>query len=126
MGTFNEFGKARVSGTVSLSQRFSCPGKVDYTSPIFPDKQAYWLCTLLEMRGARYRDGTLTRGGMKHLMMPIREEIEGLLLRGVFSGNECLMGMCNELCDHRRWLVPGAFRPNPSTPRPARQPLNRG
>jgi transposase len=53
---------------------------------------------------ARYRDGTLTRAGMKHLMMPIREEIEGLLLRGVFSGNKRLMGMCNELYDHRQWL----------------------
>jgi transposase len=53
---------------------------------------------------ARYRDGTLTRGGMTHLMMPIREEIEGLLLRGVFSGNERLIGMCRELYDHRQWL----------------------
>jgi transposase len=53
---------------------------------------------------ARYRDGTLTRAGMKQLMMPIREEIEGLLLRGAFSGNERLMGMCNELYDHRQWL----------------------
>jgi transposase len=52
----------------------------------------------------RYRDGTLTRGALKQLMMPIREEIEGLLLRGVFSGNQRLMGMCNELYDHRQWL----------------------
>ena len=27
-----------------------------------------------------------------------------MLLRGVFSGNEQLMGMCNELYDHRQWL----------------------
>jgi transposase len=53
---------------------------------------------------ARYRDGTLTRAGMKHLMMPIREEIESLLLRGAMSGNKRLMGMCNELYDHRQWL----------------------
>jgi transposase len=53
---------------------------------------------------ARYRDGTLTRTGMKRLMKPIREEIEALLLRGVFSGNERLTGMCNELYDHRQWL----------------------
>ena len=52
----------------------------------------------------RYRDGTLTRGALKQLMMPIRAEIEGLLLRGVFSGNQRLMGMCNELYDHRQWL----------------------
>ena len=53
---------------------------------------------------ARYRDGTLTRVGMKRLMMPIRAEIEALLLRGAFSGNKRLMGMCDELYDHRQWL----------------------
>jgi transposase len=53
---------------------------------------------------ARYRDGTITRVGMKRLMQPIRAEIEGLLLRGAFSGNPRLMGMCNELHDHRQWL----------------------
>jgi transposase len=53
---------------------------------------------------ARYRDGTITRVGMKRLMNPIRAEIEGLLLRGAFSGNERLLGMCNELYDHRQWL----------------------
>jgi transposase len=53
---------------------------------------------------ARYRDGTLTRAGMKRLMTPIREEIEALLLRGTFSGNGRLVGMCNELYDHRQWL----------------------
>ena len=53
---------------------------------------------------ARYRDGTLTRVGMKRLMMPIRAEIEALLLRGAFSGNKRLVGMCDELYDHRQWL----------------------
>ena len=53
---------------------------------------------------ARYRDGTLTRVGMKRLMIPIRAEIEGFLLRGAFSGNARLVGMCNELYDHRQWL----------------------
>ena len=53
---------------------------------------------------ARYRDGTITRTGMKRLMQPIRAEIEGFLLRGAFSGNQRLMGMCNELYDHRQWL----------------------
>lgn len=52
----------------------------------------------------RYRDGTMTRRGLKRLMKPIRKEIEGLLLRGVFSGNPRLSGMCSELYDHRRWL----------------------
>jgi transposase len=53
---------------------------------------------------ARYRDGTLTRREWKRRMQPIRQEIEGLLLRGAFSGNEALIGMCNELYDHREWL----------------------
>jgi transposase len=53
---------------------------------------------------ARYRDGTITRAGMKRLLNPIRAEIEGLLLRGAFSGNERLVGMCDELYDHRQWL----------------------
>ena len=51
----------------------------------------------------RYRDGTLTRTGMKRLMTPIRAEIEALLF-GRFSGNERLVGMCEELYDHRQWL----------------------
>lgn len=53
---------------------------------------------------ARYRDGTLTRRGFQRLMKPIRTEIDGLLLRGVFSGNPRLVGMCEELYNHRDWL----------------------
>jgi transposase len=53
---------------------------------------------------ARYRDGTLTRRGWKRLMGPVRQDIDGLLLRGVFSGNARLTGMCQELYDHRDWL----------------------
>jgi hypothetical protein len=34
---------------------------------------------------ARYRDGTITRRGLMRLMKPIREEINSLLLRGVFN-----------------------------------------
>jgi len=49
----------------------------------------------------RCRDGTLTRTGLKRLLRPIREKIEGLLLRGVFSGNTKLAGMCGELHAHR-------------------------
>jgi transposase len=37
-------------------------------------------------------------------MPPIRREIDGLLLRGTFSGHERLVGMCDELCRHRDWL----------------------
>lgn len=53
---------------------------------------------------ARYRDGTLTHQGWKRLMHPIRREVDSLLLRGVFSGNPRLIGMCEELYDHRHWL----------------------
>jgi transposase len=53
---------------------------------------------------ARYRDGTITRVGLKRLMHPIRQEVECLLLRGVYSGNPRLYGMCQELYDHREWL----------------------
>lgn len=53
---------------------------------------------------ARYRDGTITRRGLKCLVKPIREEIDALLLRGVFSGNPKLIGMCEELWNHREWL----------------------
>jgi transposase len=53
---------------------------------------------------SRCRDGTITRTGMLRLMRPIRDEVEGFLLRGMFSGNREISGMCNELCNHREWL----------------------
>jgi transposase len=53
---------------------------------------------------ARYRDGTLTRRGFQRLVQPISVEIEALLLRGAFSGNPRLVGMCSELHGHRDWL----------------------
>lgn len=53
---------------------------------------------------SRCRDGTTTRLGFERRMKPIRQEIDGLLLRGAFSGNSKLMGMCDELHRHRDWL----------------------
>ena len=53
---------------------------------------------------SRCRDGTVTRRGFERLMPPIRHEIDSLLLRGVFSGNPRLIGMCRELYGHRDWL----------------------
>ena len=53
---------------------------------------------------SRCRDGTITRRGMLCLMKPIRAEIDGLLLRGAFSGNPKLVGMCRQLYEHREWL----------------------
>lgn len=46
---------------------------------------------------SRCRDGTITRRGFERLMQPIRQEIDGLLLRGVYSGNEKLQRMCGPL-----------------------------
>lgn len=53
---------------------------------------------------ARCRDGTLSRAEFEKQMEPIRKEIDGLLLRGVFSGNKKLNGMCKPLFGHRDWL----------------------
>ncbi len=53
---------------------------------------------------SRCREGTITRAGMLRLMRPIRQEIDSLLLRGAFSGNSKLAGMCEPLYDHRDWL----------------------
>jgi transposase len=53
---------------------------------------------------SRCRDGTITRTGMQRLMQPIRQQVEGFLLRGMFSGNPEIMGMCRELYTHREWL----------------------
>jgi transposase len=53
---------------------------------------------------SRCRDGTLTRRDLKRVLTPLRQQVEALLLRGVFSGNPRLMGMCEELYAHRQWL----------------------
>lgn len=53
---------------------------------------------------SRCRDGTITRVGLQRLMRPIRVETEGFLLRGLFSGNPEIEGMCRELYNHREWL----------------------
>ena len=45
----------------------------------------------------RVRDGTLSRRGFKANMTPLRRAVEGLLLRGMFSGNRRMQGMCAEL-----------------------------
>ncbi|HEX4147150.1 MAG TPA: IS66 family transposase [Pirellulales bacterium] len=45
----------------------------------------------------RVRDGTMTRHGFKIQMSPIRSNVEDLLLRGMFSGNPRLMGMCEAI-----------------------------
>lgn len=53
---------------------------------------------------SRCRDGTITYAGMQRLMRPIRQQVESFLLRGLFSGNPEITGMCQELHTHRQWL----------------------
>lgn len=51
-----------------------------------------------------YRDEKITWKTFQTRMAPVRKEIDALLLRGAFSGNARLVGMCDELYDHREWL----------------------
>ena len=53
---------------------------------------------------SRCRDGTLSRAELRRGLGPIRREVEGLLLRGLFSGRTQAVGMCRELYSHRSWL----------------------
>jgi transposase len=76
-----------------------------------PDGQAKRLghdlmrCTReLFRQWSRCRDGTITRAEMQKLMRPVRQQTEGYLLRGMFSGNPAIQGMCRELYNHREWL----------------------
>ena len=52
----------------------------------------------------RYQSGSISWETFQSDMQPIRHEVNGLLLRGVFSGNKRLTGMCRELYNHREWL----------------------
>jgi transposase len=51
-----------------------------------------------------YRDGTTSRAAFVRRMAPVRREVERLLRRGLQSGNQSLVGMCQELYEHRAWL----------------------
>jgi transposase len=76
-----------------------------------PDRQVKRLghdlmrCTReLFRQWSRCRDGTITYAGLQRLMRPVRRRVEGYLLRGLFSGNPAIAGMCQELYKHRAWL----------------------
>ena len=60
-------------------------------------------CKLFEHWG-NYRDGTISRTAFVRRMASVRREVERLLLRGITSGNKSLVGMCQELYEHREWL----------------------
>jgi len=51
-----------------------------------------------------FKSGRISRRTFRRRMEPIRREINSLLLRGAFSGNPRLTGMCDELHKHREWL----------------------
>lgn len=51
-----------------------------------------------------YRSGKTSWRTFRRRMTPIRSTVDALLLRGVYSGHDRLMGMCNELYEHREWL----------------------
>ncbi len=53
---------------------------------------------------SRCRDGTISRAELKQGLEPTCRAVEGLLLRGAFSGHPQLVGSCRELYDHRQWL----------------------
>ena len=52
----------------------------------------------------RYKAGEISWETFRKYMSPVRKEIDHLLLRGKFSGNKRLVGMCHELYNHRQWL----------------------
>lgn len=52
----------------------------------------------------RYKAGQITWATFRLNMRPLRKEVNALLLRGAFSGNRRLVGMCEELSKHRDWL----------------------
>lgn len=59
---------------------------------------------LLFQHWRRYQTKEISWETFQALARPIREEFEGLLLRGCFSGNPRLIGMCEELYSRREWL----------------------
>jgi len=51
-----------------------------------------------------YRAEKISWKTFQRRMAPLRAEVNALLLRGVFSENDRLIGMCEELHKHREWL----------------------
>ena len=51
-----------------------------------------------------HRSGKISWKAFQCRMVPVRAAVNALLLRGVFSGNDRLIGMCDELYKHREWL----------------------
>ena len=74
----------------------------------------------------RYKSGLIGWEEFQSEMQPVRKVVNGLLLRGVASGNKRLVGTCRELYNHREWLwtfvdVPG-IEPTNNTAKRALRP----
>ena len=76
-----------------------------------PDKQVQRLghdlmrqVKLMFQHWKRYKSGEINWTTFRRYMSPVRNEINALLLRGRFSGNKRLFGMCSELYKHRQWM----------------------
>jgi len=52
------------------------------------------------------RSQRISRRAFRRRMKPVRAKINALLLRGVYSGNDRLVGSCTEPYNHREWLWP--------------------
>lgn len=59
---------------------------------------------LLFQHWRRYKDGEIKWKSFQRLAAPIRQKVDSLLLRGRYSGNSSVTGMCEELYKHRQWL----------------------
>ena len=59
---------------------------------------------LLFQHWKRYKEEEITWTTFQKLVQPVREDFNGLLLRGVWSGNSAITGICQELYNHRDWL----------------------
>src|SRR6056297_1241902 len=59
---------------------------------------------LLFQHFRRYREGEIQWRTFQTSVRPIRKEFHALLLRGSFSGNEKLVGFCDELYARREHL----------------------
>jgi len=59
---------------------------------------------LLFQHWRRYKAGKIQWATFQNLVRPVRQEFDALLLRGKYSGNKRLTGMCKELYAHRVWL----------------------
>lgn len=52
----------------------------------------------------QYKEDKISWQQFRRRMKPIRRKVDGLLLRGVYSGNPRLTGMCEQLYERREWL----------------------